>query len=58
MSPVPMRLWPGMPVAQMSFMHMTGAAARPYGSVGLGSKYQFQEGPTPSAFHRNFDTPR
>lgn len=37
-------LHPGMRIGQMSFERMTSAADRPYGSDGLGSHYQGQEG--------------
>lgn len=36
----------GEPIAQIVFMEMRRPALRPYGSPGLGSKYQNQEGPT------------
>jgi len=41
-------------VGQVSCLAMTTAAAKPYGSSGLGSKYQGQIGPTPSEYWRNF----
>ena len=34
---------------------MTSPAERPYGSSGLRSKYQGQEGPTASRYFENFD---
>ena len=45
----PVRLYPGMKIAQIFFTQASGPAERPYGSEGLGSKYQGQHGPTPSA---------
>lgn len=52
---MPIILYPGMPICQMSFAHMTTAAENPYGSDTLNSKYQHQErGPKGSQFHRNF----
>jgi hypothetical protein len=33
---------------------MSSAVERPYGSAGLGSKYQGQSEPTASAFHADF----
>lgn len=49
------RLYPGMPICQMSFARMTTPAEFPYGHDKLGSKYQHQErGPKGSQFHRNF----
>lgn len=40
------RLWPGMPCGQLCLLRMTSPAQRPYGSAGLGSRYQDQAGPT------------
>ena len=54
-APLPIRLWPGMKIAQLSFMRMDAPAERPYGHPELGSKYQGQKGPTPSRYWRNFE---
>ena len=43
-----------MKIGQISFLRMTTPAAIPYGSAGLGSKYQHQRGPTPSRYFENF----
>jgi dCTP deaminase len=43
-------LWPGMPVAQIVFAALDREAERPYGSPGLGSKYQGQSGVTTSRY--------
>ena len=43
-----------MRIAQLSFMTLTTPADHPYGSGGLGSKYQGQAEPTPSRYHLNF----
>jgi len=51
---LPIRLYPGMKVGQISFFAMTTAADRPYGSPGLGSKYKGQTAPTASKMHLNF----
>ena len=51
---MPIAIHPGMAIGQVSFLQMTSAADRPYGSEGLGSKYQGQRGPTASAMHRNW----
>jgi len=40
-------------IGQISFQGMSSPAENPYGSGSLGSKYQGQRGPTPSAYHRN-----
>jgi len=51
---LPITLYPGMKIGQISFLQMTTPADRPYGSNGLGSKYQGQRGPTPSRYSENF----
>jgi dCTP deaminase len=51
---LPITLYPGMKVGQISFLQMTTAAEKPYGSSGFGSKYQGQRGPTPSQYYKNF----
>ncbi|MGV3759276.1 MAG: dCTP deaminase [Actinomycetota bacterium] len=52
---LPITLYPGMKIGQISFMQMTTPADEPYGSTKLGSKYQGQRGPTPSRYWENFD---
>jgi dCTP deaminase len=54
---LPISLYYGMKIGQISFLRMTSPVERPYGSPELGSKYQGQSQPTASAFHRDFDTP-
>jgi dCTP deaminase len=49
---LPIVLTPGMAIGQISFMRMTTPVDRPYGSPGLGSKYQGQIEPTPSKSHQ------
>jgi dCTP deaminase len=51
---LPITVYPGMKIGQISFLRMTTPAERPYGSSGLGSKYQGQWGPTPSRYFENF----
>jgi len=51
---LPITIYYGMKIGQLSFMRLTEPAATPYGSDGLGSKYQGQQGPTPSRYYRNF----
>ena len=53
---LPITLYPGMKIGQVSFESMTTPADRPYGSAGMGSKYQGQRGPTPSRYWENFRT--
>jgi dCTP deaminase len=50
---LPIVLTPGMAIGQISFMRMTTDVDRPYGSPGLGSKYQGQIDPTPSRAFRS-----
>jgi dCTP deaminase len=51
---LPITLYPGMKIGQVSFMQMTTPADNPYGSGAKGSKYQGQRGPTPSRYFENF----
>jgi dCTP deaminase len=51
---LPITLYPGMKIGQISFLRMTTPADNPYGSVGLRSKYKGQRGPTPSRYFENF----
>jgi dCTP deaminase len=51
---LPIAIYPGMKIGQISFLRMTTPAERPYGSRGVGSKYQGQRGPTPSRSYLNF----
>jgi dCTP deaminase len=52
---IPVLLYPGMRIAQISFSQMTSPAEKPYGGRGLGSKYQGQGAPTPSRLYLDFD---
>ncbi len=52
---LPITIYPGMKIGQLSFMQMSEPAETPYGSGSLGSKYQGQQGPTPSRYWKNFD---
>ncbi len=52
-APLPIRLWPGMRIAQFSFVQMDAPAERPYGHPSLGSKYQGQQGPVASRYRDN-----
>jgi dCTP deaminase len=51
---LPITLYPGMKIGQVSFLRMTTSADVPYGSARVGSKYQGQRGPTPSRYWENF----
>lgn len=52
---LPITIYRGMPIGQVSFMRMDGPVERPYGSDDSGSKYQGQAEPTPSRFYKNFE---
>lgn len=52
---LPITVYPGMKIGQISFFRMSTPAERPYGAKGLGSKYQGQWGPTPSRYSENFE---
>ncbi|HEX6388777.1 MAG TPA: dCTP deaminase [Solirubrobacteraceae bacterium] len=47
---VPIVLWPGKPIAQLSFMTLDRPAERPYGHPDLGSHYQGQVEATESRY--------
>jgi len=51
---LPITIYQGMPIGQMSFMRMDQPVERPYGSRETRSKYQGQDEPTPSRYHLNF----
>jgi len=51
---LPITIYPGMKIGQLSFVQLSEPAESPYGSGGLGSKYQGQQGPTPSRYYENF----
>jgi dCTP deaminase len=52
---LPITLYYGMKIGQVSFMQLSEPAATPYGSGTIGSKYQGQRGPTPSRYWQNFE---
>jgi len=49
---VPIKLYPGLLIAQLSFMALDRPAQRPYGSADLGSHYQGQVAATESRYMR------
>ena len=51
---LPIAIYPGMKIGQISFIRMTTPADVPYGSNAVGSKYQGQRGPRPSRYWENF----
>ena len=55
---LPITIYPGMKIGQISFFRLTSAAEVPYGSAARGSKYQGQRGPTASRFFEEFAVER
>ncbi len=55
---LPITIYYGMKIGQVSFVQLSEPAEAPYGSAGLGSKYQGQRGPTPSRYWQNFPPER
>jgi dCTP deaminase len=53
---LPITIYPGMKIGQISFFRLTTAAETPYGSAG--NKYQGQRGPTASRIHEEFTKDR
>jgi dCTP deaminase len=51
---MPIALYYGMKIGQLSFLRMSTPVDRPYGSPGLRSKYQGQMSPTPSRAYTEF----
>jgi dCTP deaminase len=54
---LPITIYHGMKIGQLSFVQLTEPAEKPYGSSSLGSKYKGQTGPTPSRYWQNFREP-
>jgi dCTP deaminase len=52
---LPITLYYKMKIGQITFLRLTSAVERPYGSEGLGSKYQGQIEPTASRYYRDFE---
>ncbi len=52
---LPITIYPGMKIGQISFMQMTEPATTPYGAGSIGSKYKGQRGPTASRYWKNFE---
>ncbi len=50
---LPIAIYPGMKIGQISFLQMTTPASVGYGDE-IGSKYKGQRGPTPSKYFLNF----
>jgi dCTP deaminase len=55
---LPITIYAGMKIGQISFFRLSTPAEHPYGSKDRGSKYQGQRGPTASRFFEEFSDPR
>ena len=55
---LPIALYSGMKIGQISFFQMSSAVERPYGSRELGSRYQGQSSPTASQYYKDFESTR
>jgi dCTP deaminase len=53
---LPITIYYGMKIGQLSFVQLSEPAEHPYGTGDLGSKYQGQIGPTPSRYWKNFQS--
>ncbi len=53
-SPLPIKLYYKMPIAQMSYMPLSSPAEHPYGKSNLGSKYYGAMKPQASQYWKNF----
>jgi dCTP deaminase len=51
---LPITIYAGMKIGQISFFRLTSPAENPYGSARTGSKYQGQRGPTASRYFEEF----
>ena len=54
MAKLPITLYYKAKIGQISFLRLTSAVEKPYGSEGLGSKYQGQVEPTASRLYQDF----
>ena len=52
---LPIKVYPEMRIGQISFYYLNSPSESEYGSDIYGSKYQGQEGPTPSKSHNDFE---
>ena len=55
---LPITIYPGMKIGQISFFRLSTPADVPYGSSSTKSKYQGQRGPTASRFFEEFSSKR
>ena len=55
---LPITLYDGMKIGQISFQRLSSPAEVGYGDARIGSKYRGQRDPTPSLYHRDFERGR
>lgn len=55
---LPITLYDGMKIGQISFQRLSSPAEVPYGDASIGSKYRGQRDPTASLYHRDFERGR
>jgi dCTP deaminase len=55
---LPITLYDGMKIGQISFQRLSSPAEVGYGDVSIGSKYRGQRDPTASLYHRDFERGR
>ena len=55
---LPITLYDGMKIGQISFQRLSSPVERAYGDPSLGSRYRGQTDPTASLYHRDFDRSR
>jgi len=55
---LPITLYDGMKIGQISFQRLTSPAEVAYGDASIGSKYRGQRDPTASLYHRDFERGR
>jgi len=55
---LPIKLYDGMKIGQISFQRLSSAAEVPYGDKRIGSRYRGQTDPTASRYHADFERGR
>jgi dCTP deaminase len=55
---LPIMLYDGMKIGQISFQRLSSPVEVPYGDERIGSKYRGQRDPTASLYHRDFERGR
>jgi dCTP deaminase len=55
---LPIKLYDGMKIGQISFQRLSSPAETPYGDARIGSRYRGQTDPTASRYHADFERGR